>query len=102
VQVAKLSFEAPDMERFPCLRLAVEAARAGGTAPAVINAANEVAVAAFLDRSLNFDDIARVIENVLQQHQVKPVRSLDDALVADAWARGRASAELSIRLAVSA
>lgn len=102
VQVAKLSFEAPDLERFPCLRLAVEAARAGGTAPAVINAANEVAVAAFLDRSLNFDDIATVIESVLQQHQVKPVRSLNDALAADAWARGRASAELSTRLGVGA
>ncbi|MBF8292341.1 MAG: 1-deoxy-d-xylulose 5-phosphate reductoisomerase (dxpreductoisomerase) [Steroidobacteraceae bacterium] len=102
VQVAQLSFEAPDLERFPCLGLAVKAARAGGTAPAVVNAANEVAVAAFLERSLNFDDIATVIDSVLQQHQVKPVRTLDDALAADSWARDRAGAELSTRLAAGA
>jgi 1-deoxy-D-xylulose-5-phosphate reductoisomerase len=102
VQVAQLSFEAPDLERFPCLGLAVRAARAGGTAPAVVNAANEVAVAAFLDRSLNFDDIATVIDCVLQQHQVKPVRTLDDALAADAWARDRAGVALSTRLAAGA
>jgi 1-deoxy-D-xylulose-5-phosphate reductoisomerase len=102
VQVAQLSFEAPDLERFPCLGLAVRAARAGGTAPAVVNAANEVAVAAFLDRSLNFDDIAAVIDCVLQQHQVKPVRTLDDALAADAWARDRAGVALSTRLAAGA
>jgi 1-deoxy-D-xylulose-5-phosphate reductoisomerase len=102
VQVAQLSFEAPDLERFPCLGLAVKAARAGGTAPAVVNAANEVAVAAFLERSLNFDDIATVIDSVLQQHQVTPVRTLDDALAADAWARDRAGAALSTRLAADA
>ena len=102
VQVAQLSFEAPDLERFPCLGLAVQAARAGGTAPAVINAANEVAVAAFLERSLNFDDIATVIDSVLQQHQVRAVRTLEDALTADAWARDRAGAALSIRLAAGA
>jgi 1-deoxy-D-xylulose-5-phosphate reductoisomerase len=102
VQVAQLSFEAPDLERFPCLGLAVRAAAEGGTAPAVLNAANEVAVAAFLERNLNFEDIATVIESVLQQHQVKPVRSLDDALAADAWARDRASAGLSTRLVAGA
>jgi 1-deoxy-D-xylulose-5-phosphate reductoisomerase len=102
VQVAQLSFEAPDLERFPCLGLAVKAARAGGTAPAVVNAANEVAVAAFLERSLNFDNIATVIDSVLQQHQVKPVRTLDDALAADTWARDRAGAALSTRLAAGA
>lgn len=102
VRVAQLSFEAPDLERFPCLGLAVRAARAGGTLPAVLNAANEVAVAAFLERSLNFDDIAAVIDNVLQQHQVRPVRTLDDALAADAWARDRAGVALSTRLAAGA
>jgi len=102
VRVAQLSFEAPDLERFPCLGLAVRAARAGGTAPAVLNAANEVAVGAFLDRSLNFDDIAAVIDSVLQQHQVRPVRSLDDALAADAWARDRAGAALMTRRAAGA
>ncbi|MGB5132355.1 MAG: 1-deoxy-D-xylulose-5-phosphate reductoisomerase, partial [Steroidobacteraceae bacterium] len=102
VRVAQLSFEAPDLERFPCLGLAVRAARAGGTLPAVLNAANEVAVAAFLNRSLNFDDIAAVIESVFQQHQVRPVRSLDDALAADAWARDRAGAALVTRLTAGA
>ncbi len=102
VQVAQLSFEAPDLKRFPCLGLAVAAARAGGTAPAVINAANEIAVAAFLERRLNFGDIAAVIDSVLQQHHVKPVRSLEDALTADAWARDRAGAALSTRMLAGA
>jgi 1-deoxy-D-xylulose-5-phosphate reductoisomerase len=74
--------------------LAGQAARAGGTAPAVLNAANEVAVAAFLGRRLNFAGIAGVIESVLQQHQTRPVDSLEDALAADAWARERAMAAL--------
>ena len=73
-----------------------EAARAGGTAPAVLNAANEIAVAAFLARRLNFDGIAAVIESVLQQHATGAVTSLDDALAADAWARERAHAALTI------
>lgn len=102
VRVGRLSFEMPDLERFPCLRLAEQAARAGGTAPAVVNAANEVAVAAFLDRRLNFGGIAGVIESVLQQHQTRPVRDLDDALAADAWARERAVAALGSRQAAGA
>jgi len=102
VRIGRLSFEMPDLERFPCLGLAEQAARAGGTAPAVINAANEIAVAAFLGRRLNFGGIAGVIESVLQQHQTRPVRDLDDALAADAWARERATAALSSRLAAGA
>ncbi len=95
VKIARLSFEDPDLERFPCLRIAETAARAGGTAPVVLNAANEVAVAAFLGRRLNFASIAAVIESVLQQHEAGPLRSLSDALAADAWARERAHAALS-------
>ncbi|MGH8250610.1 MAG: 1-deoxy-D-xylulose-5-phosphate reductoisomerase [Steroidobacteraceae bacterium] len=102
VQVERLSFEAPDLERFPCLALAERAARAGGSAAAVLNAANEIAVAAFLGRRLNFAGIAGVIESVLQQHDSRPVRSLEDALVADAWARDRATAALSSRQAAGA
>ncbi len=102
VQIGRLSFEGPDLERFPCLALAQRAARAGGTAPAVLNAANEVAVAAFLARRLNFASIAGVIESVLQQHEPGPVRSLEDALAADAWAREHASAALSSRQAAGA
>jgi len=102
VQIAKLSFEAPDLERFPCLEMAAAAARAGGTMPAVLNAANEVAVAAFLGRRLNFARIAGVIEGVLQQHEAGPVRCLEDALAADAWARERAHALLTSRQAAGA
>ncbi len=102
VRIGKLSFELPDRERFPCLDLAEQAARSGGTAPAVVNAANEVAVAAFLARRLNFGGIAGVIESVLQQHQAQPVASLDDALAADAWARERAVAALTSRQAAGA
>jgi len=94
IQIAKLSFEDPDFERFPCLGLAQSAARSGGTMPAVLNAANEIAVAAFLARRLNFAGIAAVIESVLQQHEAGPVTSLSDALAADAWARERASRAL--------
>ncbi|MBM5811868.1 MAG: 1-deoxy-D-xylulose-5-phosphate reductoisomerase [Gammaproteobacteria bacterium] len=94
VQVANLSFEAPDLERFPCLRLAGLAARAGGTAPAVLNAANEVAVQAFLERRLNFGGIAPVIEAVLQRHSTEPVKRLEDALAADAWGRAEAERQL--------
>jgi 1-deoxy-D-xylulose-5-phosphate reductoisomerase len=95
VQIARLSFEDPDCERFPCLGLAQSAAREGGTMPAVLTAANEVAVAAFLGRRLNFAGIAAVIESVLQQHGSGPVASLADALAADAWARERAGFALS-------
>jgi 1-deoxy-D-xylulose-5-phosphate reductoisomerase len=102
VKVGKLSFEEPDFERFPCLKIALDAARAGGTAPAVLNAANEVAVAAFLGRRLNFASIAGVIQSVLQQHEAGPVQILEDALAADAWARERAISALSSRQAAGA
>ena len=102
VQLARLSFEAPDLERFPCLRLAQEAARTGGSMPAVLNAANEIAVAAFLGRRLNFAGIAAVIDSVLQQHEAGPVRCLDDALAADAWAREHAHAATASRQAAGA
>jgi 1-deoxy-D-xylulose-5-phosphate reductoisomerase len=87
VEVGRLDFETPDLERFPCLRLAREAAEAGGTAPAVLNAANEVAVAAFLEGRLNFTGIAGVIDSVLNRHEIRPVSELADALAADGWAR---------------
>ena len=82
--------EAPDHERFPCLGLAQRAARAAGTAPALLNAANEVAVAAFLERRLNFASIPVVIEGVLDRVATHPVRELDDVLAADAAARSAA------------
>jgi 1-deoxy-D-xylulose-5-phosphate reductoisomerase len=91
-QIGKLEFEPPDHVRFPSLGLARAAARAGGTAPAVLNAANEVAVQAFLDRRLNFTGIAAVIDKVLQRLESSPVKSLDDVLDADAAARRMAVA----------
>ena len=87
VGVGRLDFEAPDLARFACLRLAYEAIRAGGTAPAVLNAANEIAVAAFLDQRLAFTAIPEVIEAVLEQVTPQPADSLEAVLEADARAR---------------
>ena len=87
IQIATLNFEAPDFQRFPCLALAYQALQAGGTAPALLNAANEVAVAAFLDRQIAFLAIPRVIEKVLAALPVESVNTLDDVLNADAAAR---------------
>ncbi|HEY8887711.1 MAG TPA: 1-deoxy-D-xylulose-5-phosphate reductoisomerase [Gallionella sp.] len=86
-KVATLNFVAPDFERFPCLALAYQALRAAGTAPAVLNAANEVAVAAFLDKQISFLAIPRIIGTVLDALPVGTVGSLDDVLGADAEAR---------------
>ena len=86
-QIGRLDFEAPDLQRFPSLGLARAAARAGGTAPALLNAANEVAVQAFLDGGLNFTGITTVIDKVLQRLDSTPVRALGDVLDADAAAR---------------
>ena len=94
-QIARLDFEAPDFDRFPCLELAYEALRVGGTAPAVLNAANEVAVAAFLDRRLPFLGIPRLIEATLKAVPSRPEGSLADVLVADAEARRAASRFIS-------
>jgi 1-deoxy-D-xylulose-5-phosphate reductoisomerase len=90
--VSPLEFFKPSFEKFPCLRLAYEAARAGGTMPAVLNAANEVAVEEFLGRRLGFGDIPRLIEDVMQKHaatgETPPGElTLEDVLVADKWAR---------------
>jgi 1-deoxy-D-xylulose-5-phosphate reductoisomerase len=90
VRIGQLGFEAPDLARFPCLRIARTAAETGGTAPAVINAANEVAVAAFLDGRLNFAGIPAVIEGVLERHDAVPVPDLATVLDANAWARAAA------------
>ena len=84
---AALTFESPDPARFPCLALAYDALDAGGTAPAVLNAANEIAVAAFLDGIVRFTDIAPACSEAMSRVPVAPVDSLDDALEADARAR---------------
>ncbi len=86
-KVAIMSFVAPDFERFPCLALAYQALRAAGTAPAILNAANEIAVEAFLNQRISFLSIPRVIEEVLNALPVNQVTCLEDVLTADAEAR---------------
>ncbi len=87
--VGSLTFEAPDLETFACLRLALDAGAAGGTAPCVLNAADEVAVAAFLAGEIPFTGIAAVIERVLTEMPAQPVTHFDDLFAADAEARRR-------------
>lgn len=87
LKIARLDFEAPDETRFPCLRLAREAAATCGTAPAMLNAANEVAVAAFLERRIRFTEIARIISFVLDREPARSAACLDDVLAADQRAR---------------
>ncbi len=89
-KIGSLTFEEPDLERFPCLRLAFEALRAGGTMPAVLNAANEIAVKAFLDGKIRISEIAAVNETVMKAHGTAPADTLDAVLSADEWARSRA------------
>jgi 1-deoxy-D-xylulose-5-phosphate reductoisomerase len=84
-----LTFEEPDLETFGCLRLALEAGAAGGTAPCVLNAADEVAVAAFLDGQIPFTGIPAVIERVLEEMPARPVTHFDDLFATDAEARER-------------
>jgi 1-deoxy-D-xylulose-5-phosphate reductoisomerase len=91
-----LTFEVPDLARFPCLALAYDALSAAGTAPAVLNAANEVAVAAFLDGRIRFTDIAPACAEALARLPAQPVHTLDDALAADVEARAVARAWLKL------
>lgn len=86
-QIAQLTFEEPDLERFPSLRLGFEAAATGGTMPAVLNAANEVAVAAFLNERLHFVGIPRVVEETMAAHTPKPIQDLAQVLGVNRWAR---------------
>jgi 1-deoxy-D-xylulose-5-phosphate reductoisomerase len=96
--IATLTFEAPDPARFPALRLARAALEAGGSAPAILNAANEIAVAAFLDRSIGFGDIAELVERVLDQADPVEPRSVAEVIDIDARAREHAR-QLMTRIA---
>ena len=93
-RLGRLDFEAPDEERFPALRLAREALEAGESAPIVLNAANEVAVAAFLERRIGFLEITEVVERALQAFSHGPVRSLEDVVAVDEEARRLAAGSL--------
>jgi len=89
-----LSFQEPDLEKFPCLTLAFQACESGGTLPAVLNAANEVAVYGFLNQEIAFIDIVPVIRQTMEKHPVVSNPELSDILAADQWARGQAEKEI--------
>jgi len=86
-KIDRLTFEQPDSSRFPCLQLAIEAGKNGGTCPAVLCAADEAAVELFLSERIRFADIAHVVERVLEQHKKVEKPSLEEIMAADAWAR---------------
>jgi 1-deoxy-D-xylulose-5-phosphate reductoisomerase len=89
-KMGQLSFSEPDPERFPCLQLAYDALAMGGTVPAVMNAANEIAVDAFLNNRLSFLEISQVIEKVMYQHRGEDLTTVEQALHADLWGRHKA------------
>lgn len=93
-KLSQLTFEEPDLERFPCLNLAYEVIRIGGTTPAALNAANEVAVQAFLDGRIRIGEIFEINAAVINEHQSQPAATLESILAADAWARTRAIMKL--------
>lgn len=89
-KIGDLRFEQPDLSRFPCLSLAYHVAEIGGTAPAVLSAADEIVVEAFLDGMIEFGDIYRILEQVVREHDVKSATDLETIFEADAWARQKA------------
>lgn len=94
-RVGALTFQQPDREKFPCLQLAYQAAELAGTMPAVLNAANEIAVQAFLDQEIGLTDIPRVISETMDGHRLSPHPNLAEVLRADEWARGMARSRVS-------
>jgi len=90
VKLGKFTFSPPDFGKFPCLKMAYEAAKKGGSAPVALNAANEVAVLAFLDKKIKFTRIPSIIEKVLSSHKTNSEPSLNEILEIDAWARQQA------------
>jgi 1-deoxy-D-xylulose-5-phosphate reductoisomerase len=86
----RLEFHPPDLDRFPCVRLAYQAIETGGTAPAVLNAANEIAVAAYLEERIGFLQIPEIIGETLERHERREADDLETVLAADAWAREEA------------
>jgi len=86
-EVAQLDFESPDLDRFPCLKLACDAMKIGGTSTAILNAANEIAVAEFLNGRIRFTSIAEVVEATLNNVTSNEISTLDDVMAADLTAR---------------
>jgi 1-deoxy-D-xylulose-5-phosphate reductoisomerase len=97
--IARLDFGEPDLERFPALRLSREALEAGGSAPAVLNAANEVAVATFLDRRISFPEISRLVDMALQENESPAPRSIEDVFEIDRKVRSEVTAMIEERCA---
>jgi 1-deoxy-D-xylulose-5-phosphate reductoisomerase len=95
-EIGDLSFEKPDFERFRCLDLAMKAADLGGSMPAVLNGANEIAVASFLDEKIGFLDIPDIIEKVMEMHKPYPIDSIEKVEEADRWARDTARTLLPV------
>jgi 1-deoxy-D-xylulose-5-phosphate reductoisomerase len=93
--VSRLDFMPTDRKKFPCISLAYQAMRAAGTTPAVLNAADEITVKAFLDRRISFSDIPRIIEKTLDGHQSSAADSIESIIEADRWARDYASCRLT-------
>ncbi|HSH72781.1 MAG TPA: 1-deoxy-D-xylulose-5-phosphate reductoisomerase [Methylophilaceae bacterium] len=96
-KIARLDFEVPDTEKFPCLRLAFDALKLGGTAPTILNAANEVAVEAFLNEKIGFTQIPQMIEAVLSDSNIQQVTALDVVIAADHAARAAATQWVDVR-----
>ena len=94
---ANLTFEQPDLEKFPCLALAYRALRIGGTLPAVLNAANEISVKAFLDNKIKLSDIAKINEAVMNEHELQSADTLEKIQAADVWARQQAVQKLELK-----
>ncbi|GAH79461.1 unnamed protein product, partial [marine sediment metagenome] len=85
--IENLTFEPPDLDTFPCLKLAIEAGKKGGTYPAVLCAADEVAVELFLSQGIKFTDIARLVGQALEEHQAISHPTVEEIMAADNWAR---------------
>jgi 1-deoxy-D-xylulose-5-phosphate reductoisomerase len=100
-RLGQLTFEEPDLDRFPCLGLAYGALRAGGTMPAVLNAANETAVQAFLDGKIQLNEIALVNGAVMDEHDAAGASSLEAVLAADEWARSRAIMKMGMTVSAT-
>jgi 1-deoxy-D-xylulose-5-phosphate reductoisomerase len=88
-KTTSLTFDPPDGEQFPCLNLALDASRKGGTYPTVLSTADELAVALFLEERISFTDIPKLVAEALEEHRSTPHPSLEDVLAADDWARKR-------------
>lgn len=95
-KLARLDFEAPDFEKFPCLKLAFRAWETGQTMPAILNAANEIAVQGFLEERIAFKEIPEIIKSTMDNHDCKPINNIQDVLEADRWAREEATKLLAV------